>query len=411
MSLRTRTRLRAAACAAVLTTGALVAAAPPAGAQAVTTGATAYSAPAATGTAGLSAALTLTGALGGLLNSLITPIVNAALDPLVAALQSTVNTTVAATLGSSSSYTAGTPSQQTGPAPAAFPTDLPAGLPNPCGPSASQPCYQGVNVGVAAQPIAQVGVSGISGYTQQVVNGSDPTNPIFGRTQVLSPSVSVLPAITSLVSPLVSAGTIDARATCPNDGTSAPTAAVSATNVRLLNGLITLSVLNGQIANLVVNSVSYGTVSALAKLTVTNLPVINIANIVVQPFGNAIKVTVPLTLAQILTGLGLDSSVTTELLNDAVAGTGLSLNLVIGPNTQVTSTTAKAWGLGVGVDLSGALNFSLLGLVGASVSLPTGISGGNFGNVVDLRLGYATCSSGSGGGSSTPTPAVPPALV
>ncbi|MCW2644411.1 MAG: hypothetical protein JWP07_520, partial [Pseudonocardiales bacterium] len=55
------------------------------------------------------------------------------------------------------------------------------------------------------------------------------------------------------------------------------------------------------------------------------------------------------------------------------------------------------------------LTFNLLGLVGATVAIPTGIGGGNYGNLADLRLGFATCTSGSA--VATGTPAVPPALV
>jgi hypothetical protein len=81
----------------------------------------------------------------------------------------------------------------------------------------------------------------------------------------------------------------------------------------------------------------------------------------------------------------------------------------------VTNTTAAAWGLGVGVDLSGSLGFTLLGLVGASISIPTGITGTTFGNLLDLRLGYTACSVGaSSGGTGTgpgATQVVPPTLI
>jgi hypothetical protein len=365
----------------------------------ITPGATAYSAPASTGTATMAAALTLTGALGGLLNGLITPIINTALNPLVAALQGSINTIVGSALGASSTNTGGTPVEQSSPKPTTFPADLPGGLPSPCGSSTTKPCYQGAAASVNGAPLANINLNALMGYTQQVLTTADATNPIIGRTQIASPSVAVLPAIPSLVNPIAAAGTIDAKVTCPNDG-SAPSAQVSAAAVTLLGGVVTFSVLNGAITSLVVGGTAY---------TLATLPVLNIAGVVVQPFGSAVKLTLPLTVAQVLAGLGLPAGAVTELLGDAVVGAALNLSVIAGPNTQVTATTAKAWGLGIGVDLSGSLTFNLLGLVGATVAIPTGIGGGNYGNLADLRLGFATCTSGSA--VATSTPAVPPALV
>ncbi len=77
--------------------------------------------------------------------------------------------------------------------------------------------------------------------------------------------------------------------------------------------------------------------------------------------------TLPLTLAQVATGLGLPSSVITTLAKYGIAGTSLNLSVIAGPDENVTKTSAQAWGLGLGVDLSGSLGFNLLGLVGATV--------------------------------------------
>ena len=87
----------------------------------------------------------------------------------------------------------------------------------------------------------------------------------------------------------------------------------------------------------------------------------------------------------------------------------MALTLIVGPHTSITSTTAIAWGLGIAADLSGKLQFNLLDLVGAQVTVPSGITGPNLGNLLDLRLAYATCQSGV----TTPpkTAPIPPALV
>lgn len=373
--------------------------APSADAVPVTPGATALSLPAYTGTATLKANLSLTGALGGLLDGLISPIVNQDLNPLVSALQSmTVSNLVNSALGTSSPYNAGTPNAQTTPAPAPFPTD---GLPSPCGTTYGIPCYN-ASSGLAPNlgPLSSIALNLVSGYTQQVATTADATNPIFGRAQVASPRISVLPAIPSIVNPVVQAGVASSKANCPNDN-SAPTALASASNVSMLGGLVTFNVANGDVANLSVNGVSYASVASL--------PAITVGSVKVQPFGSsALKVQIALSASQLLNALGLPSSAVTALLNYAINST-MTLTVIAGPNTAVTSTSAKAWGIGVSVDLAGSLGFNLLGLVGATVAVPTGITNGNFGNVLDLRLGYSSCTSGSN--VATTVPPVPPVMV
>jgi hypothetical protein len=389
----------------------------------ITNGASAYSAGAGTGTASLKANLKLKGSLGSLLDDIVGPIVSQDLNPLLGALQATIGTVVATALGGSSTYNAATTGTQTQVAtpPAAFPNDT---LPSPCTSSGSQPCYSATSTaGINAAPLVTAGVGAVNGYVEQVAgSATDTTNPIFGRATVASPQVSVLPGISSLVpglpnavNPLVSSSLVAAKANCPNDGAAgaakpktAPSASESVANVTLLGGLITLGVLDGQIVNLNVNNVAYPT-------GVLSLPTVTVAGVTISPYGNSVLVSIPLSVAQILAGLGLSSTVITALNTFAPTST-LALRLVVGPNATVTSKSVTAWGLGIGVDLSGSLNFNLLGLVTASVNVPTGISGNNYGNLLDLRLAYVTCQSGvnlggSGGGSSSSVPAVPPALV
>jgi hypothetical protein len=403
--MRARLRVVATATAAAAVIAAIPASRAAANPVPVSPGASAYSAAAGTGTAALTASLRLKGALGGLLDGLISPIVDTALNPLLSALHGTVNSLVASTLGTSSHLNAGTPDQQYGTAPAAFPSDT---IPSPCDATGPQPCFS-VTSGTAinAAPLATVGLNLINGYTQQVPVAADATNSIFARAGVTGPTISALPGIASLVNPIVSAGAVNAKANCPNDGpvgsskpTTPPSALVSASSVTMLGGLITLDVLSGQIANLHVNGVSYASVASL--------PVLNVAGVAVAPYGNSLIVTIGLSATQILNGLGLDSSVVSQLLGLAPTST-LALRVIVGPNAQVTSATATAWGLGVGVDLSGSLGFDLLGLVGATVTVPTGITSRNYGNLLDLRLAYTVCKSGT----NTPAviPAVPPTLV
>jgi hypothetical protein len=398
--MRPRARLLVAAVTACATS--LVVTAAPAAATPVTTGASAASVPAFTGSASLAASLSLTGSLGGLLNGLISPIVTSALNPLVAALQGSLTSSVYSALGLGSGLSAGTPSVQAAAVPGTFPGDLTAtsGLPSPCTTtSTTQPCYSGSGTGsspLSLAPLVSLGVGALRGYTEQ--QSTSPT-PIFGRSQVASASVSVLPAIPTLVSPLVSVGTVDAKANCPSTG--APTASVSSANVTVLGGTLVIGVANGTIGTVTVGGNTYN---------LGNLPTGAVAGLTLAAYGTALEVGIPLTLSQVLTGLGLGASAVTELLGDALPNASLTLGLVIGPNSQVTANSATAWGLGIGVDLSGSLGFNLLGLVGATVSVPTGIGGGNYGNLLDARLAYAACTSGTTS-TSGGTAIVPPALI
>jgi hypothetical protein len=377
-----------------------------------TTGSTAYSAAGGTGSATLRANLQLSGSLGGLLDGLISPVLNSALNPLLAALQANVNSTVSSVLGTSSSLNATTPTQQAGPAAGTFPNET---APSPCNAAAAEPCYTAVSSSIAAAPLLTASIGALTGWTQQIPAATDATNPMYGRARVASASVSVLPGIVSLTSPLVSTGEVDSKSNCPNDGTSgatkpktAPSASVSASTVSALGGLITLNVLNGQIGSLVVNGTSYASLSALPNLTING--------VTVQQYGTAVLAQISLTPTQLLNALGLASGVVTQLLSYAPTSS-VVLSVIVGPGSNVTTKNASAWGLGIGVDLSGSLAFNLLGLVTANLNIPTGVGSGNTGNLLDLRLAYTSCQSapiqggGGGTGGSTTTPAIPPALV
>ena len=400
-----RLRTLTAAAAAALLVGAL--SATPAYADSPTTpGATAFSAAATTGTGSLQANLQLSGSLGGLLDVLVSPIVTGALNPLVSALQGGANTLASSLLGASSSLHADTPITQSGTAPATFPNDTP---PSPCTATGALPCYQATTgPALNASPLVSVGMGLVQGWTQQVPNTYDPTMSIYGRAQALSTTVSALSGISTLTNPIVSVSTVDAKANCPNDGKAgasrpqtSPTALAQATGVTVLGGLVTLSVINGQVTNLVVNATSYPTLQSLGSTTL-------VSGVTVSSYGNAVLVSVPVAAADLIGALGLDSAVVTKLLGYGPAST-VTLRIVIGPSAQPTVNTATAYGLGIGVDLSGALSFNLLGLVGATVNLPSGISSSNNGNLLDLRLATVTCQSGTG--TIPANAAIPPELV
>jgi hypothetical protein len=414
--------LTAAACVigsvtfVVATTG-TAAAVPPA----LTPGASAYAAAAGTGTASLHANLQLTGSLGGLLGSLIDPIISQDLNPLVNALQGSVNGSASSAFGASSNLNAATdPSQaQVATAPAAFPNDV---LPSPCVSTGAQPCFSGASASVNGTPLASVSLGVLNGYAEQVQKATDTTNPIFGRANATNPQVSVLPGITSLVpglpgavNPLVSAGIVSAKANCPNDGAvgatrpaTSPSINETVNTVTMLGGVVTFGVLDGSVTSLKVNGTAYQ-INGPTNSGIPELGTVTVAGVTIAPYGNSVIVSLPLTVGQVLTGLGLPSSVISDL-NGFNPTSSVTMSLIVGPNTNLTASSASAWGLGIGVDLSGDLIFNVLDLVTAKVHIPTGIGSGNFGNVLDLRLAYTACQSGVNLSGSV-TKAIPPGLV
>lgn len=393
---------------------AAVALATPAGATnpGLTPGASAYAAAAGTGTATLRPNLQLSGTLGGLLDVVVNPIVANDLNPLLSALSNSTNTLVAGALGSASPYTAATTSTelQNSTAPGTFPNET---FPSSCTGSggSAEPCYTGSSSGVTSA-LATASVGALNGFVEQVDSGTDSTNPVLGRSQVASANVSALPALSTIAgatNPLVSTGTVDAKANCPNDGAAGatkpatpPSASLAASTVNLLGGLVTFNVLSGEIANLTVNSVVYGSGSAAG--TVAALPTVTVGGATVSQYGSAVQVAIPLTAAQVFTAVGLSSSITSDLANYTPTST-VNLLLTVGPNSSVTNTTVSAWGLGIGVDLSGALSFNVQNLVTATVNLPSGITAADNGNLLDLRLAATTCQSGIK--ASGVTPAIP----
>lgn len=364
----------------------------------VTAGSSSFSSAANSGTGSMSASLTLAGAIGGLLQPIVGPIVSGGLNPLISALQSTANTLVAGTLGASSGLSASTPTYRGTQNYTSFPNDtFPALCPNPDG---TTPCYQASNTNVSSS-LVSLAVPLLKGYTQENATG---TIPMYGRAQVTNAAVGLpfIPTVPGLPAngSLLSAAAVNSVAVCPNNGSTAPSAVVSAANVSVLGGLIGLTIASNAIGTVTVAGSSY---------TLNNLPATAIAGVNLGKYGSALKITIPLTLQQLEVALSLSSSVVSQLNANANASTSLTLTVIVGPNTVVTSTSAKAWGLGIGIDLSGSLGFNLAGLVGATVSLPTGIGGGNYGNLLDARLAYSACTSAAS--NPTSTPAVPPALI
>ena len=202
----------------------------------------------------------------------------------------------------------------------------------------------------------------LNGYVEQVQKTADATNPVFARANASSPQVSVLPGITSLVpglpaavNPIVSAGLVSAKANCPNDGAAgatkpatAPSIRATVSNVNVLGGLVNFDVLNGSVTALTVNGTTYqlnGSTPPASRCSARHG-----RRLTVAPYGNSVIVSIPLTVSQVLAGLGLSSSIISAL-NGFSPTSSVTMSLIVGPNSTVTSKAASAWGLGIGVDL------------------------------------------------------------
>lgn len=217
------------------------------------------------------------------------------------------------------------------------------------------------------------------------------------------------PQLSVLGSNVADLGAATATATCPSAGS--PSASVSLSDVSLFGGAVAAKLANGSTTLQVsLNGGGYVGVGSLSP-TLTAVPGTSVS---VRVDGNLLQVTESVSLSDLLGGLNLAGLLSNLSGLIDTSGTALSLSLTVGPGTaasNVTGSTATAWGLEVGADLTGTVSLDVLGLLGgtASVTIPSGIAGTSYGNLLDLKLGYATCQSGA---ATTPgSKWVPPGLI
>jgi hypothetical protein len=243
-------------------------------------------------------------------------------------------------------------------------------------------------------PLLNVGVPGILALTLNGPSGSvSASSSAYAATSTFTdPQLSVLGIS------LADLGVANASVNCPT-GSGDPSATVSLSVVSLFGGLVKAKLASG--SNLLQVSLNGGAYQSISGLSTT------LANggstLSVRANGNFLQVSVTISLSTLLGSLGLGGLL--GALGSAVdiSGTALTLALDIGPgNTPPVAgaTSATAWGLEVGADLSGTVSVSVLGLLGALggsavITIPSGISGTSAGNLLDLKLGYATCTKGT----------------
>jgi hypothetical protein len=138
------------------------------------------------------------------------------------------------------------------------------------------------------------------------------------------------------------------------------------------------------------------------------------ADLQIVSSGDLLQVKESIGLDQLLGSLGLGglfSGLPGQIDNK---DTNLTLTISVGPGSSASGGNGiSAWGLAIGVDLSGTITvkqLSALGVLGgkAVITIPTGISGTHYGNLMDLKLAYATCTSGD---VPPPVTRIPPGLI
>jgi hypothetical protein len=201
-----------------------------------------------------------------------------------------------------------------------------------------------------------------------------------------------------------------ASVSCPNAG-SAALGNITFTGITLLNGLVGVTLSN--VTNLWTVTFA-GNPVVMAPGGVVSLPLPG-NPLTVGLNGNLLSVSLGIDLNALLGGLGLGGILNAISGIVDTRGTNLRLTLTFGPGGATTGgTQAMAWGTEMGLDLSGTLSVGLLSILGgligsASISIPTGIGGTSYGNILDLKYGYASCTTGA---PPPPGPQwIPPGLI
>jgi hypothetical protein len=381
-----RIRILAAGAAAVT----LVAVAPASSAFGSTTGG-AYSAAAkVTTTGGLSPQVTTSGLLA-FLNPLLTGVVNP-LTNAVGALPSQLLASVAGGLTGAGLEASSPSAQQTAPG-SGYPTCTSGGW-------NSSDCYGPVVPTIGLPPLLSISSGTIQGFATGDATG------YTAKAHLADPNISLL-GIT-----VGDLGLIEASAFCAPSGTCTTTQSLAGAS--LLNGLVTANVASA---------------TGLLSVGVAGTPLVSGTNVTVPagsvPAGllsikaslnsNLATVKIGLSLTGLLNGLGLGGllSGTSGLIDN---GSTATATLTLGPGSSVSSGSAQSWGLELGVDVQASISLSVLGLAGVTITIPTGIAGAGYGNLLDLKLAYTNAYTGSlgGGGGGVPSAGpqwIPPGLI
>lgn len=299
-----------------------------------------------------------TGLLGATVASLVQPIV----DGLTTAINTKVNTAVRGLLNSSGNRA------DTTTGPAAYPTG----------------------------PLANVALPGLLSMNLYSPHGS------------VSASASAYTATSAFTSAEINAFNIrvgdlavgSASVNCPAIGTGSPTSTVSISDVNLIGGLVRARMASGKSLTDVSLDAggSWQSINGVGT-HLTSVP--GHQDLQIATNGTYLQVTQSILPSRLLAGLGLGGLFSGLPGQIDTTASDLTLSITIGPGSAAVGTNGiEAWGLAVGVDVSGTIavkQLSSLGILGgtAVITVPTGITGTHLGNLMDLKLAYAACTSGS----------------
>jgi hypothetical protein len=207
-------------------------------------------------------------------------------------------------------------------------------------------------------------------------------------------------------------GVASASVTCPTPGTGTPSAALTLSGVSLIGGLIKAQLANGSnLAQVSLNGGSWQAITGVSSI----LTAVPNTTLQVRANGDFLQVSESIGIDRLLAALGLGGLFSGLPGQIDTHDTDLTLSITIGPGSSTANgnTGISAWGLEVGVDVSGTIavkELSSLGLLGgqAVITIPSGITGSHYGNLMDLKLAYATCTSGAAPAS---TRWIPPGVI
>ncbi len=309
------------------------------------------------------------GLLGATVASLVQPIV----DGLTTAINTKVNTAVRGLLNSSGN----TADTTTGPA--AYPTG----------------------------PLANVALPGLLSMNLYSPHGS------------VSASASAYTATSAFTSAEINAFNIrigdlavgSASVNCPAVGS--PTSTVSLSDVNLVGGYVRARMASGKsLTDISLDSGgSWQSINGVGT-HLTSVP--GHQDLQIATNGTYLQVTKSIGVNQLLGGLGLGGLFSGLPGQIDTNDSNLTLSITIGPGSLPVGTNGiEAWGLEVGVDVSGTIavkELPSLGLLGgeAVITILSGINGSHYGNLMDLKLAYATCTSGAAPAS---TRWIPPGVI
>jgi hypothetical protein len=229
-------------------------------------------------------------------------------------------------------------------------------------------CYSATSIVSAVNPVVSVTAARAEGYAAQDSDGATAA----ARTTDVD--------LSALGVDVGTLGTAEASTACPDSGACTTTGSFD--NVQLLGGAVQAKS-NGNGAVLVaVNGDDFQPASDLAGSTAVTDGDLSAT---VQPVGDAVEVSVNLTLDQLLTGLGVANDLADLSAYDA--GSTITLDVILG-GEDAGASDSRGDGLRVGIGVTADIELSVLGLVGDSITVndtPTG-------NVTDLQLAFTTAT-------------------